>query len=112
MFVQGDIIHLNFTPSAGREMKGPHFGLVVSQSDLNFTGAGQVCPITTGPQELARESGLTTSLMNTGLSTQGIVLVAQARFTDFEARDARKVEHVPDYILNDVLDKLAAIYGF
>lgn len=112
MLVQGDIIHLNFSPSAGREMKGPHYGLVVSQSDLNITGVGHVCPITTGPQELAREAGLTTSLMGTGLQTQGIVLVAQVRFTDFEARHARKVEHVPDYILNDVLDKLAAIYGF
>ena len=27
---RGDIVHLDFDPSSGREMKGPYFGLVLS----------------------------------------------------------------------------------
>lgn len=31
----GDIVHLDFTPSAGHEMRDPHYALVVSRRTFN-----------------------------------------------------------------------------
>ncbi|UGA37595.1 type II toxin-antitoxin system PemK/MazF family toxin [Chromobacterium haemolyticum] len=111
MFDQGDIIHLHFSPSAGREMNGAHYGLVISQRAVNKMGGGLVCPITGGAQEAARTQGLTVSLMGAGLSTDGVVLVHQVRFCDFRARDAKLREKVPDFIRDEVVAKLAAVIG-
>ena len=45
---RGDIIHLNFSPSAGQEMTGPHFPLVLSTSRFSkATGFSIVVPGTT-----------------------------------------------------------------
>lgn len=48
---RGDIVHLDFDPSSGREMKWPHFGLVLSGKLFNqqdglsdFAGCGCRCP--------------------------------------------------------------------
>lgn len=111
MFERGDIVHLQFDPSTGREMKGPHYGLVVSRREVNNMGGGLVCPITGGRQDVARSLGLAASLSGAGLMTDGVVLTVQVRFCDFRARRARFVERVPDYILDDVIAKLAAIIG-
>lgn len=35
---RGDIVYLDFDPSSGREMKGPHFGLVLSGKVFNQQG--------------------------------------------------------------------------
>ncbi len=32
---RGDIVHLELDPSTGQEMKGPHFGLVLSRKVFN-----------------------------------------------------------------------------
>ena len=45
---RGDIVHLDFDPSSGREMKGPHFGLVVSGKLFNQHGLAMICPILQG----------------------------------------------------------------
>lgn len=34
----GDIIHLQFDPASGREMKGAHYALVVSAKAFNVRG--------------------------------------------------------------------------
>lgn len=112
IYTQGNIIHLNFTPAAGSEFQGPHYALVVSASDLNETGCGLVCPITQGAQKQARKNGLTVSLMNTGLKTQGVVLTHQVRYCDFAEREAgQAVETVPKEIMDQVLERIAAIFN-
>ena len=45
---RGDIVHLDFDPSSGREMKGPHFGLVLSGKVFNQQGLAMICPISQG----------------------------------------------------------------
>ncbi|WP_040652835.1 type II toxin-antitoxin system PemK/MazF family toxin [Pseudogulbenkiania ferrooxidans] len=109
MFNPGDIIHLNFDPAAGREMKGPHFGLVISLHDFNQSGMALVCPITQGSQDNARTAGFAVSLMGCGTETQGIILSHQSKTLDWRARGAKKKESVPDYVLNEVLDKFRSI---
>lgn len=93
-------------------MQGPHYALVVSQSDMNQTGCGLVCPITTGAQEKARADGLTVTLMGTGTQTQGVILVPQVKFVDFAVRGATFTERAPSDITEEVIDKIAAVVGF
>jgi len=40
---RGDIVHLQFDPSSGQEMKGPHFGLVVSGAMASPSGQQAQC---------------------------------------------------------------------
>ena len=49
------------------------------------------------------------SLTGTGCRTTGIVLCHRIRALDLQARGAKRVESVPDFILDDVMAKLAAI---
>ena len=109
MFDPGDIIHLEFDPAAGCEMKGPHFGLVISVRPFNKSGQAVICPITQGRQEYARTSGLAVSLMGSGTETQGVILCHLAKTLDLRARRARKKEAVPPEVLNEVLERYLSI---
>lgn len=77
-----DIVHLNWAPSVGREMKGPHYGLVLSATDFNIaTGLVIIIPITskTGKLssfEVAVESG----------TIRGCALIADVRSLDYQVR--------------------------
>jgi mRNA interferase ChpB len=109
----GDIIHLDFTPAAGREMKDPHFALVVSEGEFNRrSGLGWVCPISQGIGLPAMDGpGLAVTLTGTGLKTQGKVHVYQMRAVDLRQRNATFVEKAPPAVLTEVRDGIAAIAG-
>lgn len=109
MFNPGDIVHLDFDPATGKEMKGPHFGLVLSKQAFNRHGLAVICPITQGRQEHARSEGLAVSLMGCGTETQGVVLCHFAKTLDWKSRGARFKEAVPRYILDEVLDRYLSI---
>jgi mRNA interferase MazF len=43
----GELVHLDWSPSHGREMRGPHYALVLSADLYNVTtGLAVVCPVT------------------------------------------------------------------
>ena len=109
----GDIIHLDFTPAAGREMKEPHFALVVSEFAFNQrSGLAWVCPISQGIGLQNMDGpGLAVTLMGTGLKTQGKIHVYQMRAVDLRQRSAKLVEKAPAAILLEVRDGVAAIAG-
>lgn len=45
---RGDVVHLNLSPSAGHELTGPHFGLVISTARFaKATGFAIIVPATT-----------------------------------------------------------------
>lgn len=90
-------------------MKGPHFGLVLSLRAFNNSGLAVVCPITQGAQAQARDGGFAVSLMGCGTETQGVVLSHQTKTLDLRSRGAKKREQVPDYLLQDVLDRYRSI---
>ena len=54
--------------------------------------------------------GFTVSLAAAGTQTTGIVLCHQVRITDLKARKARRIEAVPDFILDEVLSCLQDIF--
>lgn len=107
---RGDILHLQFDPSSGKEMQGNHFCLVVSPQSFNKRfKLAMVCPISGGLSEIARESGFLVPLMGTGLRTDGSIHTHQLKSVDWNIRKARKIETVPLVIIKEVLDCLISV---
>jgi mRNA interferase ChpB len=65
-----------------------------------------VLPITTGGN-FARTAGFAVSLDDAGTKTTGVIRCDQPRALDLAARHGRKLEAVPEHIVNDVLARLA-----
>ena len=106
---RGDIIHLEFDPASGREMKGPHFALVLSGEAFNRHGLAMVCPISPGAAVVARSYGTVVSLMGAGTQTQGAVYCHQLKSLDWRERRARCKESVPGYLVAEVLARIEAL---
>jgi len=106
---RGDIVHLDFDPSSGREMKGPHFGLVMSGKDFNQQGLTMICPISQGAAAAARTYGTVVTLMGAGIDTQGAVHCHQLKSLDWRVRNARLKETAPQSIIDEALARIEAI---
>ncbi len=98
---------MNLDPTEGREQRGHRPVLIVSASDFNAaTKLPVVLPITTGG-DFARRLGFAVPLL--GIKTTGIVRCDQPRVVDLQARRGRRVEAVPQAIIDDVLARVATI---
>ena len=107
---RGDIYLVSLDPTIGHEQQGTRPVLIVSPDRFNtFTGAPVVVPITTGGA-FARNAGFAVSLTGAGTRTTGVVRCDQPRALDLNARNARKLESVPQNILDEVLAKLAPLF--
>ncbi len=107
---RGDIYLVSLDPTEGHEQRGKRPVLVVSPTEFNaLTKLPVVVPITSGGQ-FARTAGFAVSLMGAGTQTTGVVRCDQPRVLDLEARHGRKLERVPEAIVNDVLAKLAVLF--
>jgi mRNA interferase ChpB len=106
---RGDIVHLEFDPSSGREMRGPHYGLVLSGRVFNQQGLAMICPISQGAAAAARTYGTVVTLMGSGTDTQGAVHCHQMKSLDWRARGVRHKESVPQFVLDEALARLQAI---
>jgi mRNA interferase ChpB len=106
---RGDIYLAPLDPTMGREQQGTRPILIVSPDRFNtFTGCPIVLPITSGGA-FARNAGFTVSLDGAGTRTTGVVRCDQPRVIDLSARGARRLERVPEDILDEVLAKLATL---
>ena len=54
----------------------------------------------------ACHAGFAVPLSGAGTETQGVVLCNQPRVLDLQARKARFIETVPDFIMDEILAKL------
>ncbi|HWP25688.1 MAG TPA: type II toxin-antitoxin system PemK/MazF family toxin [Xanthobacteraceae bacterium] len=107
---RGDIYLVSLDPTAGHEQQGKRPVLVVSPGKFNrLTGVPVVLPITTGAA-FARTAGFAVSLMGTGLQTTGVVRCDQPRALDLKARGAKKLETVPETIIDEVLSKVGPLF--
>ena len=106
---RGDIVHLDFDPSSGSEMKGPHFGIVVSKMLFNKQGLAMICPISQGAANQARSHGFVVSLMGTGTQTQGNIHCHQLKSLDWRTRNIHFKEHAHEFIMDEVLARLESI---
>ncbi len=107
---RGDIYLVSLDPTAGHEQQGKRPVLVISPGKFNrLTGVPVVLPITTGGG-FARTAGFAVSLMGAGTQTTGVVRCDQPRALDLKARSARKLESVPDAIIDEVLSKVGPLF--
>ena len=106
---RGDIVHLQFDPASGQEMKGTHFGLVVSAKVFNDRGLAMICPISQGEAAAARTYGTIVTLMGSGTDTQGAIHCHQLKSLDWRVRKVKFKEGVPAVILDEVAARIEAI---
>ncbi len=106
---RGEIWLVSLDPTAGREQRGTRPVLIVSTAPFNrLTRTPVVLPITTGGS-FARRRGFAVSLDDAGTRTVGVIRCDQPRALDLAARNGRRLEAVPEPIMDDVLARLAAI---
>lgn len=108
---RGDIYLVSLDPTSDHEQQGTRPVLIVSPSAYNgLTKTPVVLPITRGGN-FPRTAGFAVSLTGAGTKTTGIVRCDQPRAMDLGSRKARKLERLPQQIVEDVLARLATILG-
>lgn len=106
---RGEIWMVGLDPSAGHEQKGRRPVLIVSPEAFNrLTRVPVVLPITSGGR-FARTAGFAVDLTSAGTKTTGVIRCDQPRALDLKARQGKRLETVPDAILDEVLARLSTI---
>ncbi len=108
VFDRGDVVSVPLDPAMGHEQKGTRPALVLTTKEFNRLGDVLVAPITQGG-EFSRYAGFAASLMGTGCRTQGVALLNEIRMLDLKVRKARKIERVPQAVIDDALSRLTAL---
>ena len=86
----GHIVHMNWDPALGHEMKGPHYALVVSATAFNLgTGMAVLCPITS---KVGKVSAFELEI-STGRA-KGVAILSALRTIDYQARSVQYENHV------------------
>src|SRR6266699_2388335 len=107
---RGEIWLVGLDPSEGHEQKGRRPVLIVSPEAFNHvTRVPVVLPVTSGGN-FARTAGFAVTLAGTGTQTTGVVRCDQPRALDLRARGGRKIERVPETIVDEVLSRVAPIF--
>jgi mRNA-degrading endonuclease toxin of MazEF toxin-antitoxin module len=107
---RGDIWLVGLDPAEGHEQKGRRPVLIVSPDAFNrVTKVPVVVPVTSGGS-FARTAGFAVPLGGAGTLTTGNIRCDQPRALDMAARGGRKLESVPNAIIDEVLARLATIF--
>jgi mRNA-degrading endonuclease toxin of MazEF toxin-antitoxin module len=107
---RGEIWLVSLDPTLGHEQKGRRPVLIVSPEAFNrVTKAPVVLPITSGGN-FARAAGFAVPLTGAGTKTAGIVRCDQPRTLDLAARAGRKLESIPDALMDEVLARVSPIF--
>src|SRR5208283_4154465 len=100
---RGEIWLVALDPASGHEQKGRRPVLIVSPEAFNrITQLPVILPITSGGN-FARTAGFAVPLAGAGTKTTGVVRCDQPRALDLAARGGRKLESVPEAIVDEVL---------
>jgi mRNA interferase MazF len=110
---RGDLVHLNFSPSAGHEMADRHYALVLSRDEYNNrTGMAYVVPITSRirgwPFEVPLPAGLLPDKHGAGI-VKSILHADVARHVDYREREMAFVNRAPPELVEEVLDLLLEV---
>ena len=106
---RGDIYLVSLDPASGREQQGKRPVLIVSCGKFNRAmKVPIVVPITSGGG-FSRAAGFAVSLTGAGTQTTGATVCSQPRALDVAARGGIRLESVPDFIMDEVLARLAAV---
>jgi mRNA interferase ChpB len=106
---RGDVYMVDLEPTHGREQRGHRPVVIVSPDAFNrATGLPVIAPITNGG-EFARRIGFAVPL--SGTQTSGVVRCDRPRVLDLTARNGRRVESLPDPIMDEVLARMATLFA-
>ncbi|MCV2533308.1 type II toxin-antitoxin system PemK/MazF family toxin [Enterobacter wuhouensis] len=106
---RGEIWLVLLDPIAGHEQSGKRPVLIVSPALFNkVTQLPIVVPVTSGGN-FARAAGFTVSLDGAGTKTMGVIRCDQPRTIDMKARNGKRLERIPDAVVNEVLARLETI---
>ncbi|MGB7156790.1 MAG: type II toxin-antitoxin system PemK/MazF family toxin [Tepidisphaeraceae bacterium] len=110
---RGDLVHMNFSPSAGHEMAERHYALVLSASSYNRKSRmAVVCAITSRargwPFEVTLPAGILPPKAGVG-SVPSVIVADAVRQVDYREREMAFVADAPRPVLEEVLDKLFAV---
>ncbi|PHM59774.1 type II toxin-antitoxin system PemK/MazF family toxin [Xenorhabdus sp. KK7.4] len=98
---KGDIVSLDFDPSAGKEIMKRRPAFVLSRKMFNeHTGFAIVAPITSMKRGMNMEV-----ILPKDLSTQGAILIHQIKSLDFANRQIKFIEKAPQ----DIIEKVSEI---
>ena len=99
-------------PSAGKEQRGRHAGLILSQWQFNrATGFAFIAPITT-TGNASRGNNFAVNLTGAGTGATGVIQVDQVKSMDWrDRRGERSTDAVPAAIFEEVLERFAPIFG-
>ena len=100
---RGDIVHVNFAPSAGREFTGLHYGLVISPARFNRqTGLAICLPTTTKFHDTSLQLELPAM---PELKQRGWVWIHQIKTLDYRERSASFVCKLPSNFVVEVMER-------
>ena len=107
---RGEIWLVGLDPTHGHEQRGQRPVLIVSPEAFNrVTKVPVVLPITSGGN-FARTAGFAVTLEGAGTKTTGVIRCDQPRALDLGARASKKLEIVPNVIVDEVLARLLPIF--
>lgn len=106
---RGDLVHGNLSPSAGRELTGPHYALVLSPKSYNRATGLAVCAAITsrvrgGAFEVLLPSGHLPPKAGTGV-VESVILADALRQLDYRERSMEWVAKCPGSILDEVTSR-------
>ena len=110
---RGDLVHMNFSPSAGHEMADRHYALVLSpESYSRKSRMAVVCAITSHarnwPFEVLLPAGLLPPKKGVG-DVQSVIVADIVRQVDYRDRECAFVATAPREVVEEVLDKLLTV---
>jgi mRNA-degrading endonuclease toxin of MazEF toxin-antitoxin module len=102
----GDVVHLNWSPTVGHEMAGPHYGLVVSAYLFNHaTGTAVVAPITS---QGGKVSGFELPLRAGRVS--GVAVLSSLRALDYQGRDVQYAAQADAALVTEANRRIRMIF--
>ena len=102
----GDVVHVDWSPAAAHEMKGPHYGLVLSVDVFNHgTGFVYAVPITSKAGKLSDfELPVRVGRVN------GVAILSNLRCLDYQARDVAYEGAVTPHVLAQARETLRSVF--
>lgn len=110
---RGDLVHLNLAPSAGRELTGPHYALVLSPKSYNRATGLAICVAITsrargGPFEVPLLRGRLPAKAGVG-EVDSVILCDALRQLDYRERSMKLVAQCPRDVLDEVTMRCLAL---
>ncbi len=99
---RGDLVWIDFSPQSGHEQSGRRPAICISPEKYNqIVGLAIFCPITSATKGYPYEV-----LLPSNLTITGVVLSDQVKSLDWQTREVKYIEQIPETVVSNILAKL------